>query len=370
MQAGRWWAWVRTLGRDPEAWTAGLQLVKTVAAAVVAWVLAAHVLGLPQPFLAPWSAMLVVHFTVHASLTRGLQQMVSAVAGVVLAWAIWHALGGGMSPAVLAVALLLSLVFAQLRWVKEEGTTAATTALFVLTTGFGDNSTALLARLLDTGIGLGVGLAVNLLVWPPLLDLSAARAITAIRAELADLLSLIAAECHDGCKDEDVDAWVERSRQLDGEVAQAWALVRLARESGRFNPRRHSRTVRESRNHAAVLDRTEQSLSETRSLARTLGHSVTDAKEWNPRFRERWTALLEETAEALREPGDARLGEIRGKLATLAEDFSDEDLSGRHWTEYGGLILNLRNIATEMDPVAGSDPVSEATRGPLGVPAL
>ena len=52
---------VRALVRDPVRWTEWLQLVKTVVAAVIAWLLAAHVFGLPQAFLAPWAALLVVH---------------------------------------------------------------------------------------------------------------------------------------------------------------------------------------------------------------------------------------------------------------------------------------------------------------------
>jgi hypothetical protein len=64
------------------------------------------------------------------------------------------------------------------------------------------------------------------------------------------------------------------------------------------------------------------------------------------------------------------LEEVRKKLSVLADDYSDEDLSARHWPEYGGLILNLRNIATEMDEIAATDPISESSRGPMGSPAL
>jgi len=355
--------------RDPVAWTTALQLVKTVVAAVVAWVLAAEVLGLPQPFLAPWSAMLVVHFTVHSSLRRGMQQMVSAAVGVVLAWAAWHLLGG-MTPLALGVALLIGLVFAQVKWFREEGTTAATTALFVLTTGFSDNSTALLARLIDTGIGLGVGVVINFMVWPPLLDLSAARAIKAVGKKVGDLLSVVAEECHDACTNEHVEAWIDRTRQLDEEVDRAWELVQQARESGRLNPRKGARAVRKAERFGDILDRTEQALSEIRSMARTLGHSVNQTNEWDATFRERWTALLKQAAWAIENPDSQMLGEVRTKLATLAYDYSDEDLSARHWPEYGGLILNLRNVATEMDHVAATDPVVESTRGPLGAPAL
>jgi uncharacterized membrane protein YgaE (UPF0421/DUF939 family) len=361
----------RALGslRDPVAWTTTLQLVKTVVAAVLAWQLAANVFSLPQPFLAPWAAMLVVHFTVQQSLTRGMQQMISAVVGVVLAWGAWHLLDG-LTLVSLTVGLLIAFVFAQIKWVREEGTVAATTVLFVITTGFGDNDTALIGRLIDTAIGLGVGVVINFAAWPPLLDLSAGRAIDSVSRKIGDLLSMMAEECHDECTNEHVEEWIERSRELDEEVDNAWALVRQARESGRLNPRKGARAVRKAENFGDILDRTEQSLSEIRSMARTLGHSVNQTNEWDSTFRERWTTLLRETAWAIKNPDDRRLSEVRTKLARLADDYSDEDLSARHWPEYGGLILNLRNVATEMDHVAASDPVAESSRGPLGAPAL
>ena len=32
----------------------------------------------------------------------------------------------------------------------------------------------------------------------------------------------------DGCQDEDVTEWIDRTRDLDGDLDQAWALVRQA----------------------------------------------------------------------------------------------------------------------------------------------
>ena len=74
--------------RDPLLWTDALQIAKTAAAAVIAWVLAVEVLSLPQSFLAPWAALLTVHATVYRTLARGLQQAAAAVVGVLLAFAV------------------------------------------------------------------------------------------------------------------------------------------------------------------------------------------------------------------------------------------------------------------------------------------
>lgn len=354
--------------RDPVAWTGAMQIVKTVIAAVVAWVLAARVFGLPAAFLAPWSALLVVHATVYRSFWKGAKQVVAAVIGVIVAWAVGTTLG--LDWFALTVMLFAALLVGQVRWLKDESTTAAATALFVLTTGVGDEERLLLSRLLDTGIGVAVGVLVNVAVWPPLQDHTGARAVDAVGRRVGDLLMQIAEEFRDVRRPEHVAAWIERSQDLDLEVDEAWAMVRQARESGRLNPRRHSAAVRKPGEFGEILGRTEQALSEIRSMARTLEFSFADSNEWDDEFRDRWTALLREVAWAIQNPDARRLGEIRTKLAALAGDYSDDRLSGLHWPEYGGLILNLRNIATSMDRVAEVDPLASASRGPLGTPAL
>jgi len=354
--------------RDPVAWTDGIQVVKTAVAAVIAWEIAAGWLELPQPFLAPWAALLVVHSTVYRSFWRGAKQIGATVVGVLLAWAAGHTMG--LDALSLALMVTAALVIAQNRWLKDEASTAAATALIVLTTGASTADHVLLARLLDTAIGVGVGVVVNALVWPPLRDLTAARAIAAVGRGVGDLLGQVAEEFGHGCTEDHVEGWIRRSQELDEEVDEAWALVRQARESGRLNPRKDSSVVREPGTFGDLLDRTEQALAEVRSMARTLHHSVIDSNLWDDRFRERWTALLEEVARAIQEADARRLAGARSELASLASDYSDENLSGRHWPEYGGLLLNLRHIAPSLDHLADTDPVSVSSRGPRGAAAF
>lgn len=349
--------------RDPVAWTEAIQAVKTVVAAVVAWVVAAEVFDLPQPFLAPWSALLVVHATVYRTFWKGAKQIVATVLGVLLAWGTGQTLG--LDPTALAVMLLAALAIGSVRWLDEEATTVATTALIVLTTGFSDEDQVLIGRLYDAAIGVGVGLVVNALVWPPLRDLTAARAIEEVGKRVGVLLGDMARDMKERNGAGNVQEWVRRSQELDGAVGDTWALVRQARESGRLNPRGASAVVREPGEFGEVLDRTEQSLAEIRSMARTIEHSITDTNEWDEEFRDRWTELLQEVGWAIANPDSRRLGEVRTKLHALTSDYSTQQLSALHWSEYGGVILNLRNIATSMDRVAASDPVSESVRSSL-----
>jgi uncharacterized membrane protein YgaE (UPF0421/DUF939 family) len=341
--------------RDPVTWTDLIQLVKTVVAAVAAWVLATEVFGLPQAFLAPWSALLVVHATVYRTFSRGARQVVSAVLGVLIAWLVGNTLGP--TPMAVGVLLLIGLLLGSISWFKDDTTTIAATGLIVLTTGFSTDDVVLVSRLFDTAIGVGVGLLVNLVVWPPLRDYSAARAIDRIDDGIGELLKTMASQLVERGSEEQVDEWVERTRELEGEIDEAWALLRQARESSRLNPRRAAKGLRKSEVYEQILNDNEQAVAEVRSMARTVGHSIEDVNEWEPVFRDRWLRLLREAGVAIATPDAARVTEVRAKLNELARDLSTEDLSSRHWPEYGALLLNLRNVVTCMDRVAEANPL-------------
>jgi uncharacterized membrane protein YccC len=340
---------------DPVFWTDSIQLVKAVVAAVVSWVLASEVLGLPQSFLAPWSALLVVHATVYRTFSHGAKQVAGAVVGVLIAWLVGNFIGS--TPGGLTLVLLAGMLVGQVGWLRDEATTAATTGMFVLTTGYSTQDWLLVDRLLDTAVGIVVGLVVNLVVWPPLRDYTAARAIDAIDDQVGDLLCRMAADLQAGCGDEVVKEWVDHTRDLDHDIDHAWSMVRQARESSRLNPRRAAAGVRTTETYEAILRDNEQAVAEARSMARTLGISIERVVEWDEEFRDRWLALLLEAGEAIGAPDSARVSRVREELTRLAEDLSGADLPGRHWPEYGALILNLRNVVASMDRVAEQNPV-------------
>src|SRR5688500_15625039 len=93
VRSNHMWEMLHARLRDPVWWSQLTQLVKTVLAAVVAWVIAASVLDLPQPFLAPWSAILVVHATVYRTFSRGAQQVAATVVAVLLAAGVGQLMG-------------------------------------------------------------------------------------------------------------------------------------------------------------------------------------------------------------------------------------------------------------------------------------
>jgi uncharacterized membrane protein YccC len=341
--------------RDPVMWADVALLLKTAAAAVIAWVVAVDVFGLDDAFLAPWAALLTVHATVYRTLARGMQQAAATVVGVLLAFAAGNAIG--VNAGSLALMLVAALAVGTAPMLRAESTTAAATALIVLLTGLSGDVGVLLERLLDSGVGIAVGLLVNLLVWPPLRDRAAARRVDAVDDRLGELLVDMAHALRDG-GEQDAASWVQRTRALDRDIDRAWTDVEQARESGRLNLRHHAaERIGASDDFEALLTRLEQAVAETRSMARTIGRAGQAARSWTPRFHNAWLGLLDRAAAAITgADGDA-----------VRELQTDVERAGRSMATtpaQGALLINLRNLLEAMDAVSAAQPVRERVRRP------
>jgi uncharacterized membrane protein YgaE (UPF0421/DUF939 family) len=346
------WARLGEAVRDPIVWHDVTQLVKTVVAAVVAWVLAAEVLDLPQPFLAPWAALLVVHATVYRTVAQGARQVGATVAAVLLAATV----GGLLGLDTLSVAVLLAaaMVLGRLRWLGDESTTLTTTALIVLTTGWSQD-TLLFSRLFDTGIGVGVGLVVNAVLWPPLRRRAAVEAMARLDDGIGELLEDIGRRLGSGNVEEEVEGWIDRSRDLDEQVDEAWAMVRQAQESARMNPRRSARQVRDPHLWFDRLRRREQAIAEIRSMVRTLGSAVPSQAPWADPFGQVWPGLLADTGTAVAAADAGSVAAVRDRLEQLVADIGEAGTTPR-WPVHGALIINLRNVLDALDEVVAAMP--------------
>ena len=321
-----------------------LQNAKAALAGVVAWVVAVHVLGLDQPFLAPWAAVLVVHATIYRTVSRGGQQVAATFVGVLLAWGCGSLFDVGA--VAMGTMLLVAFLLGRHRWLRDESTTIATTGIVVLATNAAYQPDLLVSRLLDTTVGVVVGLLVNLLVWPPLRDRAAWARADELPGELAGVLAEMATGLGPDLEPADTLPWVRRLREVDVRIDEAWSLLSQARESGRMNPRRSQPAGLEDLRRALHL--LEQVVADTLSMARTLATSAENATMWDADFREAWQRLLEATAEAVEEQDGDRLRDIRTEIGRVAEDLSTDSLAGSAWHEYGGLLVNLRNVVSAL----------------------
>lgn len=340
---------------DPVVQSDLLLVTKAAAAAVIAWLLAVRVFDVPQPFLAPWSALLTVHATVYRTVSRGAQQVGATVVGVLLSFVLAELLGiNGLS---LALAMFLALLLARVGVLREEGVTIATTALFVLTTGYGQQQDMLGDRILATVLGIAVGVLTNLVVLPPLIGRSAARHVDTIDERLGNLLCAMAESVRGGRIGEAADEWIDQTRHLDRDLEHAWETVGFARESARLNPRGRAAGLSEGRrSYEQVLYRLEDGVAEARSIARTIRGSTIAEHEWDAVFLERWPALLDRVGARVANT-DPEVRAVGEDLDALTHELSRSDLPVLRWSVYGALITNLRNIIDVVDDVAGAQEV-------------
>ena len=334
-----WWTQRVAAVRDPAGVVDLVQIVKTALAAGLAWWVATDLLHLEQPFLAPWAAVLVVHSTVYRTVSRGTQQVAATFLAVFLAYLLGTLLGVGAWS--LGLVVLIGFLLGKIRWLRDEATTIATTGLVVLATD-SMAETQLLGRLLDTSVGVVVGLAVNLLVWPPLRDRAAWSQADQIPHDLAGVLREMADGLGADLEPTDVDHWVRGCREVDLRIDRAWQLLYQARESGRLNPRRSRPTG--VTDLGKLLHLLEQAVADTLSIARTVATSAENKTVWDALFRDRWKELARGTADGVDDRDPAALEVVGRELAEFARELVDDALPQRAWQEYGGLLTNLRNV--------------------------
>lgn len=353
----RWWEALRR----PEVVTDLLQILKCVLAATAAWWFATAVLQSEMPFLAPWTALLTVHATVYRSFSRGLQSTVSSGLGVLLSYLIGAFLGVELWT--FALALLVGLVASRLWWIRDEGVAIATTAIFVLGSGFGEQAPLLVERLIEVGVGVVFGVVVNVLVIPPLRDTQAARYVDRINLLMGELLEDMSEEFEHSWDVERAEDWARRIAEMQEMVTSAWQSVRFARESSWGNPRVHGMAPLRARrrgeaqqraDYGEILERVDEGISHLENLTRTLREANYAEGEWDEKFRERWSLVMRDAGAAIADP-DADVEPVHDRLSELAADMAGDDrMPATTWPTYGALIRSMQHIAVVVDDVASA----------------
>lgn len=356
--------------RHPETSTGILQIIKTVVAATAAWALSVYVLHSEMPFLAPWTALLTVHATVYRSFSRGAQTTVSSAAGVGLSFVIGHFLG--VSVWTFALALLVGMVLSRFRWIRDEGTAIATTAIFILGDNYDSQELLLLDRIIEVMVGVGLGIAVNLLVLPPLRDRQASRYVDSINRRMGGVLLSMADEFNESWSTEQAQSWLDETQSMNAELNSAWGVVRFARESQLANPRRRRRRQRrraqpqldtdeQKVSYEEILSRIDEGISHLRNLTRTLREASYAEGAWDTHFRQRWVEIVRGTGEAVADP-EGSVEPFYDRLDQLAADMSEADsLPDSAWPLYGALITSVRHIVIVVDDVASAREARETS---------
>ncbi len=236
-----------------------LLALKTSLAAVLAWYLAPLIPFLDDQYsyYAPLGALVTMYPTVARSARVGFEVLIGLALGIGLGLCGVAALhlgvpGGAVLGAVIGVGVLLGGV----RLLGVGGDWAPLAGLFVLLIGgASDPEEFSLAYLGTTAFGVIVGIAVNLIVVPPLYLRQASERLTALRETVTGLLDDAARAVAAG---EIETEQFERGLQTLSETRAAVAAdVDEAEESARANPRRarHRGQREENNRRMAALDR-------------------------------------------------------------------------------------------------------------------
>lgn len=355
--------------RRPEFQTAAIQGVKIIFATTLAWWFSINFLHTSFPFLAPWTALLTIQATAYRTLSRGVQSTIASVLGIVVTFLVGEYLGVNVWS--YALALLIGLAISRIRWIREEGITVATTAIFLLSDGFTEQSRDFSERMVEIVVGVAIGVLVNLLVLPPLRDRQAANYIGSVTRRMGSVLSNMSAGVAVSWDTEGAEEWIREIGTLDEELSSAWSSVRFARESRRINPRghfhlrRHSRTPpeKEAPSWEDLLTHAREAVSHLRGITYILLAATYAEGPWDDRFRDRWAAIARDAGEAISDPEtDTDSRALRNRIDDLAQEMSqDEELPGKLWPTYGSLITALRHIVSLVDEVRATHRV-EAQR--------
>ncbi|WP_460071857.1 FUSC family protein [Streptomyces sp. YKOK-I1] len=355
---------IRFLRRHREP--AVVQAFRSAAAATIAYVVALRLSPEAAPLTAPLTALLVVQVTLFATLTNSVRRVNSVVAGVLVAIAFSQLVG--LTWWSLALLIVASLAVGNLVRVDEYVPEVAISAMLVLgVTTVGDTAWA---RIVETLIGAVVGLAVNLLLPPPVWIEEAGESIEGLARRLRQLMLRIGEEAAGRPAVEEAAARLHEARRLDHDIVEVDAALRQAEDSLRLNPR-----VREGLLRRVVLRTGLDTLEICTVVLRVLARTLTDLakeREPDPLFPEETgevvERLLSEIADAVvsfavlvtthvslnADAAEARLtaelrqaAATRDKLAQLLLERLQHD--ARQWQLHGALLTEVNRMIDELD---------------------
>ncbi len=308
-------------GRERDLLT---QSFKAAGAAVLAWVIASHWLDGPLAFLAPWVAVVMVESTIYRSVIKGLQQLLTVIAGVLAASGGY--LVTGNRTLALAVVLVVMMPLANWRDLGDQGIYGPLTAIFVLTTGQ-PTMHDLITRLAETALGAGVGVVVNAAILPPVHLRNAREATMRVADEITGLLDQVANGLRTELDQKSAQLWLDRAESLRSLTGDAWSAIRWRRESRRMNLWRQRRASRQA-DMSPVLLPLEVVAKQVEGICRTLVDAAEERMPSpDPRFLSFYADVLDHGAAVVRAFRSRHFGPAGSavpQVAALARQRNDQ----------------------------------------------
>jgi uncharacterized membrane protein YgaE (UPF0421/DUF939 family) len=215
-----------------------LQLAaKAALAAGVAFLIAPLMPGAAAhyPYYAPLGALVAMYHNVAGSVRQGVQALAGLAVGIGIAILLVHI--ADPSPLTVAVFMGIGVLLGGLPVIGSGSDWIPTAALLVLLVGGSNADDFSFGYLVQMGAGVGVGIAVNFLVFPPLHLKAAAASLDNLRLALGRQLTDMGAALREEWPPEN-EEWSRRSDELAAATRSVRHLVKEADASRRANPRR------------------------------------------------------------------------------------------------------------------------------------
>lgn len=213
-----------------------------------AWLIAPLMPGVTDeyPYYAPLGALISMYPTLMGSLRSSLQTLLGLAVGVGIATVIVLAIGPSVWT--LAAAAALGVLISGTGWFGAGKEYIPMAALLVLIIGGGDAEDYSLGYVVQTGVGVTVGLLVNLIVPPAPLVGQARASLDAFQRTLAGHLRDIGDAVAESWPPEN-EGWASDARELAETSRALRGALADADESRRGNPRAWLRRVDTSHEH-------------------------------------------------------------------------------------------------------------------------
>lgn len=305
-------------------------------AAVLAW-LVARLLPSPQSFIAPYAAVFLMAETVYRSIANAVQQTVTLMLGLVLAY-----VGASLIPAPLAalgVTVFVGMLLGQWKRLGSSGIWVGIIALLMITYGTADSGQYLLARLGESLLGAVVGVTVNIVILPPVHLRRTRQAGIALAGEIRELLCSIADELVEDWDAETARSWLRRARTLDLTVHQARDALGWSRESSWLNLRWRWLARRDS-SAPSKIESSIDTLAEVSEQLQRIAEALHTDESMDQRFRARFAEVLGGLAQAIacyEESLETRVESLPERLDTIQ----------RKQRELAGWVYEGRELSTE-----------------------
>ncbi|PPG49041.1 MULTISPECIES: aromatic acid exporter family protein [unclassified Rathayibacter] len=326
-----------------------LQLVKTAAATVVTWLLAAVVFPGTLPVFGAIAALLVVAPSINQSFSKALERSVGVIIGVIVGSVIGTVLGGESIIVLLAIVAAIAVGWA-VRLTPASAVQIPISAMLVLSVGAVTPNYAL-DRILETLLGAAVGVVINVLIVPPVVLAPAERAIGDLTAQLAAALDDLGDALQAPVPRRRLDELLINARLLQTMQSKAEEAIATGEESLRLNPRRSAH-----RDRLLALDsvvpRLGRIVTRVRGMTRTVHDLYDDELVGEPTIAD-IAVQLHRAAHDLRLLVQSSVDvpepeAITDELPALTAPLVIATPHPQHWILLGALAEDLRRIREEI----------------------